>query len=163
MADVEALPEVIVTEAVEDTAGAGEPVEDDNKAEEEGEKEMTLEERKEEEQAVIQRQIEQTQAEMERLEAMEGSLGEAGAQGFNLQQLEVRLAMMWGRNSVVWMRWNQNHTWYGIYCLYILILRIISLDFFLNVSDITYVNVNVLEIELSINSLYPNLENLFID
>ena len=84
MADVEALPEVIVTEAVEDTAGAGEPVE-------EAEKEMTLEERKEEEQAVIQRQIEQTQAEMERLEAMEGSLGEAGAQGFNLQELEVRL------------------------------------------------------------------------
>ena len=85
MADVEALPEVIVTEAVEDTAvEAGEPVE-------EAEKEMTLEERKEEEQAVIQRQIEQTQAEMERLEAMEGSLGEAGAQGFNLQELEVRL------------------------------------------------------------------------
>ena len=92
MADVEALPEVIVTEAVEDAAvEAGEPVE---KAVEEAEKEMTLEERKEEEQAVIQRQIEQTQAEMERLEAMEGSLGEAGAQGFNLQQLEVRLAMM---------------------------------------------------------------------
>ena len=92
MADVEALPEVIVTEAVEDAAvEAGEPVE---KAVEVAEKEMTLEERKEEEQAVIQRQIEQTQAEMERLEAMEGSLGEAGAQGFNLQQLEVRLAMM---------------------------------------------------------------------
>ena len=95
MADVEALPEVIVTEAVEDAAvEAGEPVEEADKAVEEAEKEMTLEERKEEEQAVIQRQIEQTQAEMERLEAMEGSLGEAGAQGFNLQQLEVRLAMM---------------------------------------------------------------------
>ena len=94
MADVEALPEVIVTEAVEDAAvEAGEPVEEADKAVEEAEKEMTLEERKEEEQAVIQRQIEQTQAEMERLEAMEGSLGEAGAQGFNLQQLEVRLAM----------------------------------------------------------------------
>ena len=88
MADVEALPEVIVTEAVEDaTVEAGEPVEEADKAVEE----MTLEERKEEEQAVIQRQIEQTQAEMERLEAMEGSLGEAGAHGFNLQQLEVRL------------------------------------------------------------------------
>ena len=92
MADVEVLPEVIVTEAVEDTAGeAGEPVEEAEKAVEEAEKEMTLEERKEEEQAVIQRQIEQTQAEMERLEAMEGSLGEAGSQGFNLQELEVRL------------------------------------------------------------------------
>ena len=64
MADVEAVPEVIVTEAVEDALEeAGDPVE---------EQEMTLEERKEEEQAVIQRQIEQTQAEMERLEAMEG-------------------------------------------------------------------------------------------
>ena len=95
MADVEALPEVIVTEAVEDAAvEAWKPVEEAEKAVEEAEKEMTLEERKEEEQAVIQRQIEQTQAEMERLEAMEGSLGEAGAQGFNLQQLEVRLAMM---------------------------------------------------------------------
>ena len=109
MADVEALPEVIVTEAVEDAAveagepveEAGEPVEEADKAVEEvdkaveeADKEMTLEERKEEEQAVIQRQIEQTQAEMERLDAMEGSLGEAGAQGFNLQQLEVRLAMM---------------------------------------------------------------------
>ena len=82
MADVEAVPEVIVTEAVEDPVEAVE------------EQEMTLEERKEEEQAVIQRQIEQTQAEMERLEAMEGSLGEAGAQGFNLQQLEVRLVMI---------------------------------------------------------------------
>ena len=82
MADVEAVPEVIVTEAVEDPVEAVE------------EQEMTLEERKEEEQAVIQRQIEQTQAEMERLEAMEGSLGEAGAQGFNLQQLEVRLFMI---------------------------------------------------------------------
>ena len=86
MADVEAVPEVIVTEAVEDTLEeVGEAVE---------EQEMTLEERKEEEQAVIQRQIEQTQAEMERLEAMEGSLGEAGAQGFNLQQLEVRLVIL---------------------------------------------------------------------
>ena len=89
MADVEAVPEVIVTEAVEDALEeTGDPVEAVE------EQEMTHEERKEEEQAVIQRQIEQTQAEMERLEAMEGSLGEAGAQGFNLQQLEVRLVMM---------------------------------------------------------------------
>ena len=89
MADLEAVPEVIVTEAfeepVEETGDSVEAVE---------EQEMTLEERKEEEQAVIQRQIEQTQAEMERLEAMEGSLGEAGAQGFNLQQLEVRLVIL---------------------------------------------------------------------
>ena len=77
-----------MTEAVEDALEeSGDPVEAVE------EQEMTLEERKEEEQAVIQRQIEQTQAEMERLEAMEGSLGEAGAQGFNLQQLEVRLVM----------------------------------------------------------------------
>ena len=78
MADVEASPEVgpeVVTDVQEAVTE---------------EKEMTHEERKEEEQAVIQRQIEQTQAEMERLEAMEGSLGEAGGQGFNLQQLEVR-------------------------------------------------------------------------
>lgn len=76
MADVEASPEVgpeVVTDVQEAVTE---------------EKEMTHEERKEEEQAVIQRQIEQTQAEMERLEAMEGSLGEAGGQGFNLQQLE---------------------------------------------------------------------------
>ena len=95
MADMEAVPEVIVTEAVEDAAE--EPVkavEEQEKQEAVEEQEMTLEERKEEEQAVIQRQIEQTQAEMERLEAMEGSLGEAGAQGFNLQQLEVRPAVM---------------------------------------------------------------------
>ena len=99
MADMEAVPEVIVTEAVEVTAeepleadkGEAEAVEEQVMTQEE-EQQMTLEERKEEEQAVIQRQIEQTQAEMERLEAMEGSLGEAGAQGFNLQQLEVRLA-----------------------------------------------------------------------
>ena len=100
MADMEAVPEVIVTEAVEDAAEepltAVEEQEMKQDAVEEQEmtqevQEMTLEERKEEEQAVIQRQIEQTQAEMERLEAMEGSLGEAGAQGFNLQQLEVRL------------------------------------------------------------------------
>ena len=90
MADMEAVPEVIVTEAVDDAAE--EPLEAE-KAQEVVE-EMTLEERKEEEQAVIQRQIEQTQAEMERLEAMEGSLGEAGAQGFNLQQLEVRCEAM---------------------------------------------------------------------
>ena len=51
---------------------------------------------KEEEQAVIQRQIEQTEAQMERLEAMEGDMEAAGAdgqQGFNLQELEV---------SVIW-------------------------------------------------------------
>ena len=54
--------------------------------------EMSLEARKEEEQAVIQRQIEQTEAQMERLEAMEGDMEAAGAdgqQGFNLQELEV--------------------------------------------------------------------------
>jgi len=53
--------------------------------------EMSLEARKEEEQAVIQRQIEQTEAQMERLEAMEGDMEAAGAdgqQGFNLQELE---------------------------------------------------------------------------
>ena len=58
--------------------------------------EMSLEARKEEEQAVIQRQIEQTEAQMERLEAMEGDMEAAGAdgqQGFNLQELEV---------SVIW-------------------------------------------------------------
>ena len=89
---MEAVPEVIVTEAVEDaTEEPVKAVEEQEKQEAVEEQEMTLEERKEEEQAVIQRQIEQTQAEMERLEAMEGSLGEAGAQGFNLQQLEVRL------------------------------------------------------------------------
>ena len=93
MADVEAVPEVIVTEAVEDSE---EPLETEMSGEPAEEQEMTLEERKEEEQAVIQRQIEQTQAEMERLEAMEGSLGEAGAQGFNLEQLEVRLAVLIG-------------------------------------------------------------------
>ena len=56
------------------------------------EEEMSLEARKEEEQAVIQRQIEQTEAQMERLEAMEGDMEAAGAdgqQGFNLQELEV--------------------------------------------------------------------------
>ena len=109
MADMEApVPEVIVTEAVDDAVE--EPLEAEKEQEvklEEKvtheEQEMTLEERKEEEQAVIQRQIEQTQAEMERLEAMEGSLGEAGAQGFNLQQLEVRLAMMmmWGHYYII--------------------------------------------------------------
>ena len=90
MADMEAVPEVIVTEAVEDAAEEPLTAVEEQEMKQE-EQEMTLEERKEEEQAVIQRQIEQTQAEMERLEAMEGSLGEAGAQGFNLQQLEVRL------------------------------------------------------------------------
>ena len=80
MADVEASPEVgpeVVTDVQEAVTE---------------EKEMTHEERKEEEQAVIQRQIEQTQAEMERLEAMEGDMEAAGAdgqQGFNLQELEV--------------------------------------------------------------------------
>ena len=57
-----------------------------------GAEEMSLEARKEEEQAVIQRQIEQTEAQMERLEAMEGDMEAAGAdgqQGFNLQELEV--------------------------------------------------------------------------
>ena len=56
------------------------------------EEEMSLEARKEEEQAVIQRQIEQTEAQMDRLEAMEGDMEAAGAdgqQGFNLQELEV--------------------------------------------------------------------------
>ena len=56
------------------------------------EEELSLEARKEEEQAVIQRQIEQTEAQMERLEAMEGDMEAAGAdgqQGFNLQELEV--------------------------------------------------------------------------
>ena len=60
------------------------------------EEELSLEARKEEEQAVIQRQIEQTEAQMERLEAMEGDMEAAGAdgqQGFNLQELEV---------SVIW-------------------------------------------------------------
>ena len=109
MADMEApVPEVIVTEAVDDAVEEPLEAEKEQEAVEEQkvtqeEQEMTLEERKEEEQAVIQRQIEQTQAEMERLEAMEGSLGEAGAQGFNLQQLEVRLAMMmmWGHYYII--------------------------------------------------------------
>ena len=64
----------------------------DVESESPGAEEMSLEARKEEEQAVIQRQIEQTEAQMERLEAMEGDMEAAGAdgqQGFNLQELEV--------------------------------------------------------------------------
>ena len=77
----------------------------DVESESPGAEEMSLEARKEEEQAVIQRQIEQTEAQMERLEAMEGDMEAAGAdgqQGFNLQELEVSDA---GQNM------EGNHHW----------------------------------------------------
>ena len=78
----------------------------DVESESPGAEEMSLEARKEEEQAVIQRQIEQTEAQMERLEAMEGDMEAAGAdgqQGFNLQELEVSDA---GQNM------EGNHHWW---------------------------------------------------
>ena len=56
--------------------------------EEEG-KEMTLEEMKEEEQAVIQRQLESTNAQLEKLDAMEASGNPL--EGVNMTEQELRV------------------------------------------------------------------------